>query len=829
MISTRFRIIFLIIIVLILNINSIYSATLNINHPNYFEKEEGKTIKYLDNELLSFEFCEDEDIKKISAKLTCNQDNNINAELELFPNYEKSNCYFSNYELNNFQCDSSKLEIKYISESKEHIISQNLEKEKESNVLKYIFDSDISTLDTEKLSYYTLATSIAESTSSKKTTKAYQELKNQRNNGNKCWPKDDCDVSTTNNILLNLKLSGFENDNRLIEDGKNYLEKRIISSENYPLKILINFDDPLLETNTTEINCDLTFDDQTDDYVLDENYKDISLKINNDLTVSCDTIVDEIDFYLFDLDGNMQFHEEYLNKTSFTYEFEDFACLGIGGSCNYEDSISPLILYGTDFEKSDLISDYINSKITEDSNERYVNTANLFQDMGKYLYYDDDTDMLNYLKFKQNNDGSWGSGKNSDRVEKTFWSILGIEKNEGSESENVKDAKNWLFENEPTYGWGDIKLNTLSYYSLQDKIKPRLTINKVNNDKGVISFKIANPSVFNINHIEISFSDSISSSVSFSTNIDSLKSEEEGIINVSANEVTERSSGYLYVKGYNEKEELLNLISIPLNLEGTLDIQIEKQEWITMGPDDTFFEISPTVLGKGNVTCNYYNPLEFLNSQFTVSNKEPKFKINNNDKEEGNYNFSFDCNLNGVSKIINTTYYIDALTKEFGAEPREFVMDKFKDVEFEIDSLDGESHEITVSVSNVYDSILVPVEEEFTLYPGVTKEVKLIMGDTTFLELLDKSQLEGYVLLQSSSGYELKVPIVTSPTDLSLNSGSNNNESYSIGQWIFIMVLVLVIAFIALIAFRYRQLKLEEEEQKKTSNNEEDDDFVYLE
>jgi len=352
--------------------------------------------------------------------------------VSLFEDHSNAGCYFSNYNLADIDCSEFSLEIDYSLENKKRKLTRDFKKQKQSMLINRVVGEDYENLDAEELSYFLIVLNDLETRDSKLSEEVYDLLKNERDNANKCWPTGNCDLEETTNILKNLKIAGYDLNSRLLEDGKNYLEKNMISNENFPLSFSVQVDREY-DNVTEEIECELIVDDGSIRvYTFDENATTISKEASSSVEFSCLDSVDEIIFTINNLNGNIKEKLTY-EVSNFKYELEGFACLGEDGECDYESSVNGLYTYGGVIENSNLIDNYLDSLVISGSgSEEYLDTTDEIGDNGKYLYYKDVETISNYLKFAQNNDGSWGKNAKYDRIVQTSWAVLGLQKASGS-------------------------------------------------------------------------------------------------------------------------------------------------------------------------------------------------------------------------------------------------------------------------------------------------------------------------------------------------------------------------------------------------------------
>lgn len=819
----KYRVVIFLLIFTLFQINLAFSDSLEVLSPNYFEEQKNvyEDIHFLKNELLSFIFCSETEPSNVVATISCN---NENKEIDILKHLGKKNCYYSNYDLAQTSCQDFSLDISYKVNNKEKKIRRNFVEQIESKLINHVLTSDIDTLEPLDLSYYLTVLSEVETINGQNTQEAYEKLKNIRDNGNKCWPKSNCDISKTTEILTNVKISGYELDTRILDDGKTYLQKKTISNNNTPLGFLIDIDDPMFDSNSTSATCTITIDGDEDEYEFDEDNLDYESDVSETIIFSCNETIEIIEFNLFDLSGKVADIVELVNKTGFTYNVEDFSCLGESRVCSYVDTINSLITYGNNIDFSSELITYVENQIDSSNSEVYIDSSDTYRDTGKYLYFKNNNDLKDYLKFKQNNDGSWGSQKNSDKIEKTVWSILGLERIE-SNSEYVRDGKKWIYYNEPTTGWGDIKKNSLAYLAIKEQIKPYVKISAKNKIEGVELFTIKNPTIFELRDLQIELDKEIIENVLFLENIGDIGSEETLTFNLSvSSNLAAAKTGLMTITGVNSKGKRVDLVKLPITIDGNFNIEYVKEDYVVSQEDDSI-KIKTVIPSGYNAACEVVDPFTTLKTPVLLSSANPNIVFRNVNLDEGEFETVLNCKVGEQNVELDIKFSVTVVKKILQTSVEEIVMDRYKDVQFEILSLSDEDLKLNLEVTDAYGGILIPVDDEvITLKARESKKLKFIMGDTTFLELVGEG-VKGSIKLSTKEGYVKEVPIVREATGANDNLNLEEKEGKSFWYWAIIMVVTVIISFLGLVLYRYRQLQLEKENE--TDADHEDDENIF--
>lgn len=315
-----------------------FQEQLTIYHPSYFGEQNNifESIHYLENEILSFEVCPNEKVE-ISSKVICSSGEEIS--IELFEN--EDSCYYGNKNFDEISCNDFTLSTSYSANEKERTITRDFEQEKESKLLNHILEKNYNNLDSLELSYYLLTLNKVQSQITQETVDAYEKLKNDRDNSEKCWPKNNCDLLTTAKILNNINLAEYPDDSRLIEDGKIFFESKILDNEEiefsstatnvqtYEIEIKINHE----FGSSEEIECDMNLDfgEEERTYIFDEDSDLEELRIyknaQENVDFSCDSDVDKliVNTYEETISQDFSSNEDRINFQISNSDLNDFS------------------------------------------------------------------------------------------------------------------------------------------------------------------------------------------------------------------------------------------------------------------------------------------------------------------------------------------------------------------------------------------------------------------------------------------------------------------------------------------------------------------------
>ncbi|MFW5746752.1 MAG: hypothetical protein ACOCWQ_04360 [Nanoarchaeota archaeon] len=350
-------------------------------------------------------------------------------------------------------------------------------------------------------------------------------LKVQRDDDAKCWALSQrdgqCSVFETARTLAFLTLAGVNSSNRVYADAITWLEEQ----QNY---LDAKYDDRWtlrVETSADAI-CRVVYDGSTlYDDVINDTYKDFEIapKYSGLVNVSCNgsnariTLIDGNDLNVFsrefddeddDYDYTIKANEE-ASGDRYRIPPSCWSALRPWTYCNKEVTMYALIA-DVDEEQKQEAGKWLHSVLNNDSvTGRFLSTRNDIFDSAMYLYAidADDEDVLDWLVYRQNNDGSWGKGDVQQRVAPTVMSILALQNQTFSSSTEVlRDARHWISINTPADGWEELKDDALSFLILRENARPFLRYQGPSPlfFKTATEITLINPTHFDIDNITYS-------------------------------------------------------------------------------------------------------------------------------------------------------------------------------------------------------------------------------------------------------------------------------------------------------------------------------------
>lgn len=610
-------------------------------------------------------------------------------------------------------------------------------------------------------------------------------LKERRNNLNKCWPENKCDIEQTVDILFYLSLAGLNSSYRTYLDAMFWLEtQQYILDEQIEITVFANDG---TKCKVFEENQDIFADQEKRTEIFNFEVKSqdryrykYSYNSGQKLNFTCDNdfyieIIDSYDILLFSESkrGSSDFEEGLIFEMT-------LGCWGRTGSSFNECSIALT-------SKISLLRD-LNPKVLEQSEywlysqirdqkmeaKRVKSTRDILVNLMNYAILGDDL-IKNYILYSQNNDGSFGEGD-----EKPLMTLYAIKYFDKADIEWVNDAKRWITNYRRTNGLKTIVENALMFELFETK-RPFLRTDPLilKEDSGKISFDlIASENVSNVTfQILSNFSDKIK-----------LEAEEsfintEVILNVSLNEVGIHN-GHLEAKSnsfnYKFPFVIYNEPSLEFNFNDKIVYEkIGHLEFLKSSNSDVF-------------DCEFNFDVYYISSStFEITPNSVKFAYNLSDKHEDfskEVSVNYSCTTNyGIIKnqdSFNLEYYLnypfdyELLNGIISSRAGRLKLSNNLDYPLEINLAWGEMGYLY----QVQPEIILEARETKVLYLCQTEEYE------ETIELTD-------VLRLSALGYKTEIPfeiILGDKMPTKCGTFPYRNNTWIIVLSIFLILLALV-------------------------------------
>ena len=489
--------------------------------------------EYLTVEDLTFVSCLEDDYA-LRNSILCLDDNSF-EDLETNPWSEQDNCYISSANLDNFECDHLLLQAEYTKEGENYKLTKTVRVNKLSKVLDKLLDtqySDGGWRDPLSTAYGVWALSYFKDIYDYQLDLALDWLKENRNEERKCWPKSPCNMETSANILALLKLSNYTGDlidkpnaRRVVNDARNFFEEMqntyeqgdtwnisVLPINNYTTLSLVAYDRDVLDENFT-----LPMDEPKD-YSF-EARTDKELKV-----ISDDNVIVNI--------SNQD------NETLIEYRGDNLTyvvpgpCWSLnrkGEPCDYTTTLFAMASDIDEYHES-LAKEWVREKVSDgailgkyfgDGQQDVVDTSfyvyNLFGDDGEMTYMDQ---IIDWLLYKQNNEGSWGRNSTAEKAIPTADSILALEAaGYNRTAEPVEDAESWASANEENVSDNNTAALASLFFVLKHNARPLLVSEPkiIVVDQPQTTIQLFNPTTFDLTDLTYEFSEEVDSDLSIET------------------------------------------------------------------------------------------------------------------------------------------------------------------------------------------------------------------------------------------------------------------------------------------------------------------------
>jgi len=620
--------------------------------------------EYLSVEDLIFYTCIEEENIPIKSSVICMDDNSF-SDLEVIRWLDEENCYIGTFNLDNKECKKMIIQSEYIKD--EELVT--LQKEIKVNRLSSILDlvtknqySDGGWKDSVATAAGLWVLSHSKEIFDDEIVLGLEWLKLNRNNDYKCWPNDDCSVFKTAKIMAYLSLAGFNTTHRIMHDGELFLEKNqnyYLEDDTWSLNIK-----PYESGNTS---CLISYEENLyneNNFTLYENKVttyEITPIPNKDLLIICDqnfqanlSTAEEELVFIYEGD-NMSYKTPY-NCWSNDYKW---------GECDLTTTLFAMISNISESNK-ELAMKYLNSELKpERTGEMSIGNDNNISDTALYSYVADNYNTTSWLRYKQNNIGSWGAYDNQmDNIIPTGYGLLGL-LNSGFNrtDEIIEDAEKWVNARELDFtfnltndynAWNSTEKNALAFIVLKNNARPIVKSNPslIMIEQETTEIELFNPTTYELNEISFKFSENLN---------EILEIEEQEYLSSYSyirQTIIKKSSdigniyGFLYV--YNYDKELAKIPVMITNFP-ELEISSQKENILVFG---TTAKANFNIIKTGhNFNCKIKWKDEDISSKENIIINSNTLALditfNSPERVEKTYNVEFDCTSGDYSNKIS--------------------------------------------------------------------------------------------------------------------------------------------------------------------------------
>lgn len=591
---------------------------------NEYLPEEPVTPTYLQEEDLTFFGCIDEKDTPLRLSVVC-EDTNEFLDVDAY-GWGPENCYMGSVNLDQLACSRAVVQAEYLQDGENRKIQQRIRINTFSDTLDRIVETQFSdggwqnALDT---AHGLFVLNQFPDLFEQRIADAIDYLKTNRHGKDKCWPKDDCQISTTANILFLLEKAGLE-DLRIQHDAQLYLEREhnfLTSGMQWTVEIT---DHTINKNNTLNTSCVYEYDNTVESFTLPRHptsvVRTLEPAYGNRIGVSCTEPV-YVDLY-----------NEY-NETRINFQGDNFshhippACWTRNNERINCDVRTTLFAAGTqiDNNQKSAARNYLSTLLVDDRTAgKHLEEDWTFINDALYAHerLTSTTDVLTALLYHQDNNGAWTSNttyyedtyyepsdaEQEERPERindtitrsiinTGYSVMGLLANGyDRDAEPIQDAERYVslvedetglnasdeqltneefaeeYEQNRTSILQDPKRNALAFVVLENNARPLLRTKPgiLNVDQPNITLDIINPTIFSLDELEYELSDSLKNKLTVDEK-DFVGAYSFRRLHISLDDTSTEDFGYLRItKNDNEYLKLPVIINRPPELEITL-------------------------------------------------------------------------------------------------------------------------------------------------------------------------------------------------------------------------------------------------------------------
>ncbi|MGM5482103.1 MAG: hypothetical protein ACQESF_01445 [Nanobdellota archaeon] len=726
--------------------------------------------EYLSNEDLFFYTCIEEENVPLRTSVLCKDDNSF-QDIDLY-NWDKgSNCYLGSYDLNEKDCRNIVIESEYVKDEEVMKIRKELQVNRFSSLLDLVSTEQYSDGGwknaTETASGIWVLSNYRDIFDDE-IVLANKWLKLNRNNEMKCWPNEDCDVRDTAKILSFLTLAENNDSLRIMHDGNIFLKKK----QNYyepgdKWNLTINpFEDGITECVITykrnHLN-DKEFkinENQTQYYQLDASY-------GERLIVICDQ---NIDANLATDKGEEVFIYEGDNLT-YTLPYACWPRDDQWGKC---DPRATLYAMTTDIDQTrkDAAYQYLEDKREQArGEEEFVEAGDNLVNTALYSFVLGNNSVSKYnkeglvawLRFRQNNNGSWGYGGFQEMIKPTGFSIQGLMSNGFSRNhEVIQDAESWINNRELELsknktaeykGWNSTEKNALAFTVLKNNARPVLKFSPkiIILDKNNKEVDVYNPTTFPLEDVTYEFSDNLKDKVKIEKKRELIPAFSYVKLKLQKNK-KELSNIHGYLTIYNLGKEITRVPVMVANFP-TIKINPKKDHLKVFGKSSPlYFNVDKT---SHNFDCKLTWDEEDISSKTDLRINSNSLKIDVSfdkaERLENTYHGEFECKAMNQDFVLPFSIDISRYaTFPFTVEPQRIKVNKTsQNKNFTIKNNLDESLQVDVDFQrNTGDfgfsstSVVVDPngEESITIYNNAAPLTNITHTNTIKVNALDQEK-----------------------------------------------------------------------------------------
>ncbi len=743
--------------------------------------------EYLSKEDLIFYTCIEEENVPVRSSVICKDDSSF-EDVELYYWEGDGNCQLGGYDLGDKKCNNMLIETEYEKDGE----SFRLEKRIQVNHFSSIFDhvkskqySDGGWLNSTETAAGVWVLSNFRNIFDYEIHLANRWLKLNRDNEDKCWPGEDCTIRDTAKVLSMLNMAKNNDSLRIMHDGNILLEKW----QNYFERGDIwNLTIEPYERGITD--CIITYQR---DYLNEESF---SINESEKHHYGIDVAPEEELYVICDQNVGAKLETDK-GEVTFVYEGDSLKytiphrCWSENDKwqeCDLRTTLYALLANVSD-ERKEAAMEYVETKRKSSlGGEDFLNDTESVFETSMYNYvlnlFDSDYEIdsiVSWLRFRQNNEGSWGAGDFNEKIRTTAFSILGLSEYGFSRNDEViSDAEDWvnkeeirLYEDKTSEyeGWGSTENDAFAFTVLKNNARPLLKFEPILIilDEETKEVEVYNPTTFPMEEVTYHFSEGLEDKVEIENKRDEIAAYSYIRLRMSHDE-DDSSYGYLTVKnkGVPVAKVPIMIVDYPL-----IDFELKEEHIYVFGTENVInFDINKT---DHNFKCNLTWQENDISSEdeFSINNDELRIDISFREprRVERTYNGVFFCEAQG--QTFEQSFSFDAsryITFPFELSPDTVIINETgKNANLTIQNNLDESIEVSLSFENSQNYFelsteniaLNPRDEEVvTILNNVPPEVNVSETNIINAEALEQKRNVNFQAFVIGKSVEERGPLL---------------------------------------------------------------------
>ncbi|MEM4267566.1 MAG: hypothetical protein QXK37_01915 [Candidatus Woesearchaeota archaeon] len=674
--------------------------------------------EYISVEDLVYYACIEEQGIPIKTSVLCVDDNSF-TDINMYKFSDTYNCYIGAYNLEEKHCRDVRVLLHYVKDGETFQREKKIKVNRLSSMLDYVAQtqySDGGWRDAIETSGGIWVLSNYKDIYAEKLELAMQWLKLNRDNQRKCWPQEDCSTFTTAKIMAYLTLSGYPDTYRVIYDGVVFLEKEqnyFVDTDEWTLRVF-----PFEPYNTScIINYNRSYLNNESFWVMGSSSATYTITPveNQKLDVVCDR---NIRANLSTKEGETVFIYEGDNM-SYTMPDHCWSKDQKWGACDVATTAFAVISNISQEKKDAALRYLVHELRNERSGEKYLGADANISNTALFLYsgYNSSvvtnltniSDVISWLRYKQNNNGSWGNGSTYKMIYPTAYSILGLMAAGFNRThEVIDDAEDWVVGEELAFaenieseyvGWNNTEMNALAFIVLKNNARPILKSRPmiVIMDKESVPIEVYNPTTFPLTDVTYEFSDELKDVLDIEKKRTDISPYSYIRLNL-IRKTAETGNIYGHLSIYNLGDET-GRIPIIVTSHPKIEISLVEKSLTVFG---TTAKINFNIAKTGHpFSCRLRWDDEDITSQsdFTITGNSLSVEVSFNKAEraEKTYKGRFECTAADQSFVLPFSIHISRYsTFPFTVSPSEIFVNSTDNQVFFVKNRLDESIEVTV-------------------------------------------------------------------------------------------------------------------------------------